>query len=160
MKPIWQTTFGVLVLVFFGVCLWQAASWPGQAKFFPVAILVPMILVGVVNLALELKGIFSQRASSSDVPANTRMTEQSTDGYALRRTMQTFLWVFGFFGGIWLLGFSLAIPLFIFSYSKLYAREGWVVSLALPSAAWLLFFGLFETLLHLPLPEGMIFSLW
>jgi hypothetical protein len=160
MKAIWQTTFGLLVLIFFGACLWQATSWPAQAKFFPLAILVPMILVGVVNLALELKTVFYERRLSSDAPAQTRMAEQSLDGYVLRRTIETFLWVFGFFAGIWLLGFSLAIPLFIFSYLKLYSHEGWMISLALSSMAWLLFFGLFEMVLHLPFPEGMIFSLW
>jgi hypothetical protein len=160
MKPILQVTFGLLILVFFGVCLWQAAGWPRQAKFFPLAILVPMILVGVVNLVLELKVLFGQQGLLSDALAGSRPTERASDVYVLRRTIQTFLWVFGFFGGIWLLGFSLAIPLFIFSYLKVYSREGWILSLALPCVAWLLFFGLFERLLHLPFPEGMIFTLW
>jgi hypothetical protein len=56
MKFIWQTTFSLVVIIFFGACLRQATAGPRQAKFFPVAILVPMILVGVINLALPLKG--------------------------------------------------------------------------------------------------------
>jgi hypothetical protein len=160
MKLTWQVTFGLVVLVFFGVCLWQATAWPRQAKFFPIAILVPMIIVGLVNLALELKGLFTHRRLSTDCTSETAVTEPVGERAAVRLTFQTFLWVFGFFAGIWLVGFSVAIPLFIFSYLKLYSREGWIVSLALAAAVWVFFFLLFETLLHLPLPEGMIFSLW
>lgn len=160
MKSIYQVILSFLVLLFFAVCLWQATAWPTQAKFFPLAILIPMLVVGLINFAFELTGLASKKGSSSSSAPDVQSSQADDTGYVLRRTIGTFSWIFGFFGGIWLLGFSLSIPLFVFLYLKVYSGEGWVLSLGLASAAWLLFFGLFDRLLHLPFPEGMIFALW
>ena len=62
------------------------------------------------------------------------------------------------FVGIWLLGFSLAVPTTIILYLK-FAKEKWPITLALALAAWLFFYGLFDYALHVPFPDGQLF-LW
>ncbi|HEU4343129.1 MAG TPA: hypothetical protein VFU31_16370, partial [Candidatus Binatia bacterium] len=64
----------------------------------------------------------------------------------------------GFFLGIWLLGFTVTIPLMVFSYLKIQSNESWGVSLMLTALAWLVFYFLFVRLLTLPFPEGLIFT--
>lgn len=117
-----------------------------------------MLLIAALNLSLELMSGYGKRSmSGASVDVQSR---QGTDNALLRRrTMIIFLWILGFLMGIWLLGFSLSIPLFVFLYLKVYSKEEWMLALLLAGAAWLLFFGLFDRLLHLPFPEGILFTL-
>jgi hypothetical protein len=43
---------------------------------------------------------------------------------------------------------------------RIAGREPWMLTIGLTAVAWLLMEGLFDTLLHLPFPEGLIFGLW
>ena len=66
-------------------------------------------------------------------------------------------WMLGFFAAIVLVGFMIAVPLFLFLYLKLQAREGWPMSIGLTLIVFAAFYGLFEALLHLPFPAGLLF---
>jgi len=69
-----------------------------------------------------------------------------------------FSWFLGFFLAIWLFGFSITIPLMVFTYLKIQSNEGWIISIVLTVAAWLVFYLLFVRLLTLPFPDGLIFT--
>jgi hypothetical protein len=68
-------------------------------------------------------------------------------------------WILGFFIAIWLLGFVAAVPIASFLYFRFAGGEKWWISTLLSVAAWAVFYGLFDSLLHLPFPEGQIL-LW
>ena len=55
-----------------------------------------------------------------------------------------------------LLGFPLAVPLFIFAYLRVAGREPWLLSIALAAAAWGIFYLLFQRLLHFPFEAGLL----
>jgi len=59
-----------------------------------------------------------------------------------------------------LVGFPLAVPIFVFAYLKIAGREPWTLTIALTAISWLSMESLFTRLLHLPFPEGLIFELW
>ena len=63
----------------------------------------------------------------------------------------------GFFAAIVLLGLLAAVPLFLFLYLKVQAREGWAMSIGLTAGVFAAFYGLFDALLHLPFPAGVLF---
>jgi hypothetical protein len=88
-----------------------------------------------------------------------QFTQEVDPALARRRALDIFAWIFGFFGGIWAFGFTLAIPVFVFVYLKVRSGEGWLFAAALAGIAWLAFWGLFERLLSLPFPEGALFAL-
>ena len=69
-----------------------------------------------------------------------------------------FAWILGFFAAIVLLGFPIAVPLFVLLYLKGQGREGWVLSIVMTVAVWGLFYGLFDRLLHLPFPAGWLLT--
>jgi hypothetical protein len=48
------------------------------------------------------------------------------------------------------------VPLFIFGYLVLSARERWLLSAALAATAWGLFYLLFQKLLHFPFEAGVL----
>jgi uncharacterized membrane protein YjjB (DUF3815 family) len=67
------------------------------------------------------------------------------------------VWTLGFFFAIWLLGFTVAVPVASFLYFRFAGGEKWSISILLSLMAWVVFYGLFDYLLHLPFPEGALF---
>ena len=79
---------------------------------------------------------------------------------ARKRTIAIIIWMLGFLALILLVGFPLAVPIFVFAYLKIAGEEPWTLTLALTAFSWVSMEGLFNRLLHLPFPEGLIFGLW
>jgi hypothetical protein len=74
----------------------------------------------------------------------------------MRRTVGIFAWILGFFAAIVVLGFEVAIPLFIAAYLRVEAKAAWWLTAILVALAWVIFDGLFVRLLHLPFPKGLL----
>jgi len=154
-----QLLFSLLIVLFFAYFIYAAQGWRLQAKLYPWAIGIPMLVLAVAHFILELKGGARKKDSADAVPVDFQFTQTIEPALARSRTINIISWIFGFFLAIWLLGFSLAVPALVFFYLKVQGREGWRLSILLTAAAWLLIWGLFVRLLSLPFPPGQI-SVW
>ena len=157
MKIRTQVIFVLLLIIFFAFLVYQARDWRLQARLYPWAIGIPMLVLALVQLVLDLKGI-GPKKSRDDTPVDFQFTQTTDPAQARRRTINIFCWIFGFLIGIWLLGFSITVPLLVFLYLKVQSRERWALSILLTAAAWLVFWGLFDRLLHLPFPDGLLLT--
>ena len=148
--------FSFCALVFFCVFVYMAQDWRMQARLYPWAIGIPMVILAIVQVILELKGV---KAKPSDAtPMDYQFSKVTDPVLARKRTFIMFGWLVGFFFGVWLLGFPIAIALMMFTYLKFQGSESWVLSSALTVIAWLFFYGLFVRLLNLPFPEGLLIT--
>jgi Tripartite tricarboxylate transporter TctB family len=148
--------FSIGWLIFFIVWVYLAKDWRLQARLYPWAIGIPMVVLAIVQVILDLKGV--QRKQADAAPVDFQFTQNLDPALARRRTINIFSWIVGFFLGIWLLGFVITIPLLVFTYLKIQAGESWVLSAALTAGAWLVFYGLFVRLLTLPFPQGLVLT--
>jgi hypothetical protein len=73
-----------------------------------------------------------------------------------RSTWIAAAWMLAFFAGVVLLGFPLAVPLFVLLYLKCQGGEGWVLSIVITVIVAAVFYGLFDAMLHLPFPSGLL----
>jgi len=89
-----------------------------------------------------------------------QFTDTVEPALARKRTIAIIIWTLGFLVLILLVGFPLAVPIFVFAYLKIAGQEPWTLTIALTAISWLSMEGLFNRLLHLPFPEGLIFGLW
>ncbi len=153
-----QTIFAVIILIFFVVFVYQAWEWRLQARLYPWAIGIPMVILALLQIFFELAGK-TPRKETGNAPVDFRFGQSMDSATARRRTLNIFSWIFGFLVAIWLLGFAVAIPALVFLYLKFQAGEQWWLSVSLTIAAWLIFWGLFDRLLHLPFPDGQLL-LW
>ena len=128
-----------------------------QARLYPWAIGIPMLILAIVQVILELKGVKAKQSSDA-TPMDYQFSKVTDPVLARKRTITMFSWLVGFFFGIWLLGFPIAIALMMFTYLKFQGGESWVLSITLTIVAWLFFYGLFVRLLHLPFPEGLLIT--
>lgn len=149
--------FSFCALIFFIVFVYQAQEWRLQARLYPYAIGIPMVILAIIQVILDLKGVRAKQPSDG-APVDFQFSTDLDPAVARRRTLNIFAWILGFFVGIVLLGFTITIPLLVFGYLKFQSGESWVLSIILSICAWLIFYGLFVRLLNLPFPEGLIFT--
>jgi hypothetical protein len=152
-----QTLLSFILLAFFAVFVYTAKDWRLQARLYPWAVGIPMLVLALAQVVLELKGI-GPKKNENAAPVDVQFAERADPVLARRRTINIFSWIVGYIISIWLIGFSYSVPLVVFLYLKVQSRESWRLSLILTSVAWLIFWGLFDRLLHLPFPQGTLFT--
>ena len=141
----------VAVMLASGYAVFAASAWPWKAALFPVAIGIPLFCLATTELLWTLFGKPEAATGAIEV-------ELSTHADARRRVLLVAAWMLCFFAAIALLGFLIAVPLFVFLYLKLQGGEGWILSVVLTAAVAALFYGLFDALLHLPFAAGWLWS--
>ena len=128
-----------------------------QARLYPWAIGIPMLILAVVQVILDLKGIKAKQSADA-TPMDYQFTKDVDPVTAKNRAIIMFSWLLGFFLAIWLVGFIISIPLMMFTYMKFQGKEPWILSTVLTVIAFVFFYGLFVKLLNLPFPEGLLIT--
>ncbi|HLN87454.1 MAG TPA: tripartite tricarboxylate transporter permease, partial [Candidatus Limnocylindrales bacterium] len=148
----WFTTITIILLA---LALWQSRNFGFRAGLFPWVIGIPTFLLAIAQLGRDIYGKKKEKAAefgeSTDVSVSPQETKQ--------RTIAIILWTIGFFVAIWFLGFTYAVPLVMLLYLKFGGREGWVITLSVAFGTWLFYWALFERMLNVPFPEGLLISL-
>jgi Tripartite tricarboxylate transporter TctB family len=143
-------------LVLVGVGLFAVLSawrWPFKAALFPIIVGIPLAVLAGVQLVLELRG----RGAQMDEPAlDLQLGGAVPEKVARRRTLTLFAWIAGFVVLVALVGFPVAVPIFMVSYLGFQTATGWRTALGLAGAAWAFFYGVFQWLLRLPFEPGWI----
>jgi hypothetical protein len=139
-----------MIVAGYGVVV--ASGWPWKAALFPLVIGVPLFCLAAAE---ALWTLFASAPGQADEARDFRL---SIGNDSLRRTLVAAGWILAFFAAIVLLGFPVAVPLFVLLYLRLQGAEGWIVSIAMTAAVWSVFYGLFDLMLHLPFPAGWLFS--
>jgi len=151
----------VFVTVLIGIlawALWDSRGFGFRAGLFPWAIGYPLITLCVLQLALILMG--KERAAhvasmgDFEIGGEPELTREVTN----KRTGAICAWIIAYYIAIWLLGFSYAVPLMIFTYLKFGASEKWPITLILTAVGWTFFYLLFGYSLNIPFPPGLIFE--
>lgn len=147
-------SLAVLIMLASGYGVVTAWSWPWKAALFPLVIGIPVFCMAAAEALWTLFGSKPSEGHASDFQLSRHLPERET----LRRTAIAVGWMLGFFAAIVLLGFPIALPLFVFLYLRLQGRESWTLSIVFTLVAWAIFYGLFDMLLHLPFPAGWLLS--
>jgi hypothetical protein len=120
--------------------------------------LVPLILSSAVFI---LAAVALVRSVLPKNGAGTAVSQDDTDereeaGSSLRGYVAAGLWTVGFFLGIYLLGLTIAIGLFVFSYTKSHGTS-WLMSIILTVLTLAFAYGIFEVGLSVRLYKGLLF---
>ncbi len=148
----------VLTLFFIAVFTYifiEAEDMPRQAKMYPWT--VSLIALVLLTFQLVREVFFAPPENSRETGADVDFTEEEASAEGKRRTLELFLWVYGFALALWFLGFFVAIPVMVFLYLVRH-REGRIVTIAMPAVAGIATWALFNNLLHLPFPPGELFE--
>lgn len=150
----WAAVFTLFILVVFIFALWESRHFPFKAGLFPWVIGFPVLIFTLIQSLKDLMGKGSEKSDDEMTKAQPELPISVVN----RRTAEGFAWISGLLLGIWLLGFSVAIPLCTFIYLKR-SREKWGFTLIYTGFSWAFVSVFFNRLLHVPFPEGKLF-LW
>ncbi len=151
-----RVVFTVCVIILLALALWQSRNFGVRAGLFPWVIGTPTLLLALIQLAKDFKG---HKKVSGPAFEGEGAVEVSPE-VATRRTLTILGWTVGFFIAIWLLGFSYAVPLTMVLYLKLAGREKWPITVIMTFCTWGFFYVLFQRILNVPFPDGLIFDLF
>jgi len=154
-RPSGRALFSLLLLGVGAFAVVSAWRWPFKAALFPLAVGIPLAVVAGAQLVLDLRG----RGEATGGPAvDLQFGGDVPEDVARRRAGTLFAWIVGFVGLVWLVGFPIAVPVFMASYLLLQSATDWRVAAALTAAAWAFFYGVFQWALRLPFEAGLLQS--
>ncbi|HEV8342872.1 MAG TPA: tripartite tricarboxylate transporter TctB family protein [Candidatus Binatia bacterium] len=145
--------FSVVLILVGSYAVYSASHWSFKTGFFPLTIGIPLIILALAQLLLELFGA-PEKVGGPAVEAEFS-TEVPPD-VVRRRVITVFSWIAGFILLVFLLGFPIAVPLFLFSYLALQSGTGLWQSLGLTAMAWGFFYFVFQRLIHLQFEDGLL----
>jgi putative tricarboxylic transport membrane protein len=151
-----RVLFTLCVIALLALALWQSRNFGFRAGLFPWVIGTPTLVLTLFQLAKDLTGRRKVDAPHFETGATVEIPPE----VANRRTRAIIGWIVGFFIAIWLLGFSIAVPLTLVLYLKFAGREKWPIIVMVTFFTWLFFYLLFERMLKVPFPDGLVFSLF
>ena len=139
------TSFIGLVVV---VALFISLDWPVRASI----VILLLGSIGIVLTAIQL--VFDLKVLRGDRLKATRPTfeVEALEHQGRWGSLEIWAWLWGLFLAIHLIGMPIALPLFVFLYTKLYGGS-WTAALILAAGTWGFLYGVFEQLLHVPWPK-------
>jgi len=148
-----ESLFSLMIAVLAAGALFLTAPWGIKTALYPRTIAVPLLVLAVAEFVFSLR---ARPPAGRGLVMDFTFSEGVEPRVVMRRTLDIFVWILGFFAAIILLGFPVAVPLFVFAYLRGAAKAPWVLTLVLVAVAWGVFNGLFVRLLHLPFPTGLL----
>ncbi|HEV8536913.1 MAG TPA: tripartite tricarboxylate transporter TctB family protein [Candidatus Limnocylindria bacterium] len=150
----WDVAFAAGLVLLFAYAGYTALEYPEDARLFPVAVALPGLGLALLQLALSL------RPAAAAEPQSAPDRDSLAPAERTRRTLEIAAWIVGIFAAVYLVGFQIAVPVTAVAYMRLAAREGWLASGIVALLCWGLVFGVFDRLLHVPLPTGQLLRLF
>ena len=143
-----------MVVVLLALALWQSRNFGFRAGLFPWVIGIPTVLLACGQLSKDLLGRKKPKAAA----AEWEIAAEVEPELAKQRTINILIWTVGFFVAIWLLGFSYSVPVSMLLYLKFAGKEKWPMAIAVTFFTWLFVYGLFERILSIPFPDGLLLT--
>lgn len=153
MKSRGHIVFSVCIILIGAYVIYSASHWSFKTGFFPLAVAIPLVILALLHLFLQL---FGAPETAGGPAVETEFSNEVAPEVARRRVTAIFSWIAGFILLVYLVGFPLAVPLFIFLYLKFYSQESWLSSLALTAAAWGFFYVVFQRVVRLQFEDGVV----
>jgi hypothetical protein len=146
-----DNAFALVFLVAGFAVVVQASAWPFRSAVFPLAI--GWGLFGTAALKLGLS--FRPRGTSGVEKAPGAEALMNAAGADWRAAIG---WMGAFFALLWLAGALVTVPLFALVYLTLVPRRSLVLAGTYALVSWGFVYGVFDRLLHVPLPPGRLLA--
>ena len=144
-----RLVMSLVMLLIFSAMVAVATQYPAQARFMPLVVGIPGIVLCVVQVMLEV-------AARRRAPAAASV-DADTDAAGARRR-EWVLWgsFLGLIASLILFGFFVTVPLFLLAFLRGYAKESWRFSVALSAAGSTVLALVFHFGLGVVLPPGFL----
>ncbi len=161
-----KVLMSLVMLAIFVTMVAMAATYPPDTRFLPFVIGIPGIVLALIQVASEL--VDARRAAGApptakpgpDASAHEKAEAAAHGVYErppeVRREIVLLAYLVGLAAAVLLLGFWLAIPVFVIAFLRFHERETWRLTLALTASAWVVLYLMFDSLLGIIVHEGFL----
>jgi hypothetical protein len=139
------TSFVGLVML---AALFVAKDWPIRASIIILLLGGVGVVLDLIQLRIDFRAM---RAKEAKVLRPTFEVE-ALQHQGRWGSLEIWAWLWGLFFAVHLIGFPIALPLFVFLYIKWYGGS-WVTAILLTVVTWGFLYGIYDYLLHVPWPK-------
>ena len=144
--PRWSLPLVLVILTWAAYSTWHAFVWPFDAAMFPIAIGIPAILLGLLAVGEDWRGLIRLRTDGLSV-------NHEVLGAALFMSSLIFL-----IGITVVLGQRLALPLFVALYLVVWGKYSWRFAALYAAACWVFLHLLFDQVVHVLWHPSVLFG--
>lgn len=153
--------FSLFLVLWFAYGVWEARSYAFLAKIFPLYVSLVLLVIAVISVVLEVRKVVDraedlhQASSSADLSVDWDLPLT----VVWRRFGLYIAIILGVYLGIFLIGYPLALSLFILLFYRLIAKANWTAAV-IAGCAGLGFLALASCVLGMDWPQGLIKLPW
>lgn len=151
-----EKIFMIVLLIIILLMVFLSFQYSSGSQILPLAsgIFSALIMGFLVIMSFFPKIIsFYQKFETKPV-----ISEDELNVDEKKREVSVIAWFIGCTAMIYVLGFLIGIPLFLFLFLKLWARESWLLSLVLAAVVLGVVYFAFVYILRVPLHEGVLLA--
>ena len=145
--------FCIFLIAVSAYAIFTATGWSFKTKLFPLAVSFPLLTLLVTQLLLIIGG---KEQTGESGAMDIDFTVEVPPEVARQRVFGMFGWIVGFIALVFLLGFPLTVPVFIFLYLMFQSKIRWLTTIAMTMLTWGCFYLLFQSLVHIQFEAGAI----
>jgi len=151
-----RVIFCIFLIAVSAYAILAARGWTFKASLFPLSVSIPLLVLATIHL---FQAIFGKGETDEGSAVDLDFSNDVPPEVARDRVINSFSWIIAFIASVYLVGFPLTVPLFIFSYLKFQSEVGWLPTIAATAITWGCFYGLFQWLVHIQFEPGAI-QIW
>ena len=151
-----EKIFLIFLLLMMLVMVVFSFNYSGGSKILPLisGIFSALIMGFMVIISFSPKiATWYQNFEKKSVLSEKTMKKEEK-----KREISVIAWFSGCTAVIYFLGFLIGIPLFLFLFLKLWAKESWLLSVVLATAVLVVVYFTFVYILRVPLHRGMLLA--
>ena len=151
-----EKIFMIFLLIIMLLMVFSSFNYSGGSQILPLTsgIFSALIVGFLVIMSLFPKVIsFYQKFETKSV-----LSEDVLNVDEKKRELSVIAWFSGCTAAIYFLGFLIGIPLFLFMFLKIWAKESWLLSSVLAAVVLGVVYFAFIYIFRVPLHSGILFS--
>jgi len=150
-----RVIFAALMVLAFGYCTYEAFSFGFLAKIFPLYISLFCLILGLIDLGLEIRRSWKGVQDSGGGLADLESKWDISMTVVLSRFRSLIGMLLVLYAGIWLVGYPISITLFLVIFYRFLAGTTWRIA-SVAGLAGMAFISLISRLMVIDWPSGII----
>ena len=162
MKLKGRNIFSFMLLLLFVVGFIFSLNWSGKARLFPLLITVTGTILALCLFVSELtsqksKHLIENVSKNEEIKISIRFDKKNVTFVS---ELAIILWILGFLCLVLLLGFWIAVIIFIPFFMSFFGQENVKITILLTLSIWMVIYLIFYVALSIPLYGGLLGLTW
>jgi hypothetical protein len=156
-----KIAFTIFLMFYILILLFMTSGYDQKSAIFPILVCSGTLLLGLLSLATELLPKLSRLTETNLFEVGVgreKARGSSTEGIDFRNFLRTGFWLVLLLLLVFLVGFLISLPIWIFCYIFFQGKRPWGYALLTAFVLWIFVYGFFVEIMALEFFKGIIFG--